>query len=103
VTAFANWLSLLRPGGRVIAFDGFWFAPEPGPHDDEPEPFRDHYTAGTRAALPFMHLDRTEPIVQAMTHAGFVDVAVAAVPHLADDPEATIPFVVVARRGDEAA
>jgi ubiquinone/menaquinone biosynthesis C-methylase UbiE len=26
VRAFANWRALLRPGGRAVAFDGFWFS-----------------------------------------------------------------------------
>ena len=92
--ALANWRSLLRPGGRLVGFDGFWFAPTPGPHDNEPEPFREHYTADIRAALPFMHIDRADPIVDAMTRAGFVDVSVGSVPGLADQPEATVPYVV---------
>ena len=50
--ALANWRALLRPGGSLVAFDGFWFDPEPGPRDDEPEPFRRHYTADTRPRCP---------------------------------------------------
>jgi ubiquinone/menaquinone biosynthesis C-methylase UbiE len=91
--ALANWRALLRPGGSLIAFDGFWFDAH-GPSDDEPEPFRLHYTDETRAALPFMHLDRAEPIVAAMERAGFVDVIVREQPHLAGGPDVTVPYVV---------
>jgi SAM-dependent methyltransferase len=96
--ALGAWRELLRPGGLLVAFDGFWFDPRPGPHDDEPEPFRRHYTAETRAELPFMHLDRTEPIVAAVEHAGFHDVEVRSLPGLADGQDRAVPYLVTARR-----
>jgi SAM-dependent methyltransferase len=95
--ALSAWLELLRPGGLLVAFDGFWFDPRPGPHDDEPEPFRRHYTAETRAELPFMHLDRTDPIVAAVERAGLHDVEVRSLPDLADGPDRAVPYVVTGR------
>ena len=57
----ANWQQLLRPGGRLVAVDGFWFA---GSDDDDvPALFAEHYTGETRGALPFMQLDTPEPQV----------------------------------------
>ena len=96
--ALANWRSLLRPGGTFVAFDGFWFGAEQGPSDDEPEPFRRHYTAETRAALPFMHIEHTDPIVDSMEKAGFVDVTVCNQPHLANGTYSTVPYVITGVR-----
>lgn len=69
--AMANWRELLRPGGRLVAVDGFWFTE----WDDStvPPPFAEHYTADTRGELPFMHLDGPEPILDMLRAAGFVD------------------------------
>jgi ubiquinone/menaquinone biosynthesis C-methylase UbiE len=92
--ALASWRRLLRPGGRLLAFDGFWFDAT-GPRDDEPEPFRRYYTADTRAALPFMHIDRVEPIVAAVERAGFGDVEARSLPDLADRSDASVPYVVI--------
>jgi len=95
--AIANWRALLRPGGTLVAFDGFWFGAQPGPREDEPEPFRRHYTASTRSVLPFMHIDCADSIVAAMQDAGFRTVAVRSLPDLADQPGSPDPFVVTAR------
>jgi SAM-dependent methyltransferase len=70
-TAMASWRRLLRPGGRLVAVDGFWF----GGDDDVPPLFAEHYTAGTRQALPFMHIGGPEPILGMLAGAGFVDLA----------------------------
>jgi SAM-dependent methyltransferase len=95
--ALSNWRTLLRPNGTVIAFDGFWFDPRPGPHDNEPEPFRRHYTTETRAALPFMHLDTIDPILEAFEGAGFRDVDWRSMPQLADDTtEQGAPYLITA-------
>ena len=77
-TAMANWKRLLRPNGRLVAVDGFWFTGG----DDAPPLFAEHYTADTRQALPLMHLDGPEPILDMLAVAGLVDVAVESRPDL---------------------
>jgi SAM-dependent methyltransferase len=78
--AMANWTQLLRPGGQLVAVDGFWFTE----WDDEgvPAVFAEHYTADTRRQLPFMHLDGPEPILKLLTAAGFREVAAEPRPDL---------------------
>jgi SAM-dependent methyltransferase len=78
--AMANWKELLRPGGRLVAVDGFWFTE--WDDGDVPALFAEHYTADARAKLPFMHLDRPEPILGMLAAAGFVDPAVELRPDL---------------------
>jgi SAM-dependent methyltransferase len=96
--ALRGWLRLLRPGGRVVAIDGFWFARA----SDEPELFSRYYTRETRAALPAMRLDSVAPIARLFEAAGFAEVTVgdlAAVHALAENPPSPEPwYVVVARR-----
>ena len=60
--AFDHWHTLLRPGGRVVAIDGFWFL-----EGSTPPFFDEHYTPATRATLPFMHIDSVEPVVAALS------------------------------------
>lgn len=102
--AFRNWLSLLRPGGRLIAIDGFWFPPGSAeePDDGPPELFMRHYTPETQAALPAMHLTEVQPIVRMLEDAGFNEITVRgldAVHELAENPPAAEPwYVIVARR-----
>jgi SAM-dependent methyltransferase len=79
-TAMANWRALLRPGGRLVAVDGFWFTQ--WEESDVPQLFAEHYTSATRGVLPFMHLDRPEPILEMLSIAGFVDVGVEPRPEL---------------------
>jgi SAM-dependent methyltransferase len=79
--AFGTWRQLLRPGGRLVAVDGFWFTE--WDDDDVPALFADHYTATTRSELPFMHLGGPEPILEQLRAAGFVDVAADRRPDLA--------------------
>jgi SAM-dependent methyltransferase len=67
--AMANWRALLRPGGRLVAVDGFWFTDSGD--GDVPPPFAEHYTIDTRRELPFMHLDAPDPILDALAAAGF--------------------------------
>jgi SAM-dependent methyltransferase len=78
--AMVNWRQLLRPGGRLVAVDGFWFTE----WDDEDVPalFAEHYTTGTRRELPFMHLDGPEPILKLLTAGGFMEVAAEPRPDL---------------------
>jgi hypothetical protein len=75
----ANWRRLLRPNGRLVAVDGFWFARG---GDDAPPLFSEHYTADTRRALPLMHIDGPQPILDILDAAGFVDVVVESRPDL---------------------
>jgi SAM-dependent methyltransferase len=90
--AMANWLALLRPGGRLVAVDGFWFAGS----DEAPPFFGEHYTAATRGELPLMHLDRPDPIVEMLTAVGFVEVRAQPRPDLALDGGA--PYFLTGRR-----
>ena len=76
--AFGNWLRLLRPRGRVIAIDSFWWRDEPDDEQAEGEPglFEQHYTKDTRAALPAMQASSVEAIVAMFERAGFAGVQV---------------------------
>lgn len=98
-TAFRSWRELLRPGGRLVAIDGFWFREEPEP---EPGLFASSYTPQTRAALPTMRFEQPAPLVAMLERAGFVNVEVsdlAGVHALAARPPSTEPwYVVVAQR-----
>jgi ubiquinone/menaquinone biosynthesis C-methylase UbiE len=85
--AFANWRRLLRPGGYVLAFDGVWRGMPEGPDEHEGY-FERFYTREVRAAIPAMHIDTMEPLVEMFRRAGFSDVS--ATPTLSK-------FVIVAR------
>jgi ubiquinone/menaquinone biosynthesis C-methylase UbiE len=98
--ALMNWRRLLRPQGRVVVIDGFWFAqakPEEGN-----EIFERYYTDRTCEALPAMHWDRVEPVADLLTEAGFSDVTMtdlADVHRLAEKPASPQPwFAVTGRR-----
>jgi SAM-dependent methyltransferase len=92
--AMANWRELLRPGGRLVAVDGFWFTN--WDDGDVPAIFTAHYTAGTRAELPFMHLDRSEPILRMLAAAGFADLAAEPRPDLSLGEG--VPYFITATR-----
>ena len=104
--AFRNWRELLRPGGRLVAIDGYWFRAEAEPTEGgktrEQDLFDHHYTPDTRAALPMMGFTNAAPLVAMLERAGFEDVEVsdlAGVHALAEDPPSAEPwYVVVARR-----
>jgi SAM-dependent methyltransferase len=90
--AMANWRQLLRPGGRLVAVDGFWLTESNA--DETPALFAEHYTADTRAQLPFMQLDGPEPILTALASAGFIDVNATPRPDL--DVGAGVPYIMTA-------
>jgi ubiquinone/menaquinone biosynthesis C-methylase UbiE len=100
-TAFRNWRALLRPGGRVVSIDGFWFSPEPvedAGQMEEPNLFDEHYTAETKAALPVMRLQQPEPVAEMFRHGGYVDVRIshlAEVHAAAEDPPGEDPWYVI--------
>ena len=104
-TALRSWLALLRPGGRVVAIDGFWFrdaAPTGAPDPGAPNLFDRYYTAETRAALPAMGFSSPRSVAALFERAGFARVEVgdlADVHALAAAPSSPEPwYVVVARR-----
>ena len=93
VAAGTGYLALAAASGRLVAVDGFWFT---GDEDDVPALFAEHYTAGTRAELPFMHLDEPAPILAMLTAAGFVDLAVEPRPDL--NLGGGAPYILTATR-----
>lgn len=99
-TAFRNWHALLRPGGRIVSIDGFWFRDQPA--DDESPSAEDifgrHYTKDTRAALPIMSFTTPDAIVEMFRDAGFEEVEVsdlADVHALAENPPSDQPWHVI--------
>ena len=92
--AMANWRQLLRPGGRLVAVDGFWFSD--WDDGDVPPLFAEHYTADTRGELPFMHLDGPGPILGALAGAGFTDLAAEPRPDLSLG--GGVPYLMTATR-----
>jgi SAM-dependent methyltransferase len=78
VRALRNWRTLVKPGGRVVAIDGFWFKPETDA-DGESERsglFDEFYSREIRAALPGWHYFSVEPLAAVVEHAGFSGVGV---------------------------
>jgi ubiquinone/menaquinone biosynthesis C-methylase UbiE len=73
--ALAAWRRLLRPGGRAIAIDGFWFADE-GPDDDDGL-FGSFYDREARASLPGWRYSDADAIGTLFTRAGFGRVTAA--------------------------
>lgn len=77
--AFRNWWNLLKPGGRVVAIDSFWFDPDqPLAIDDDAvrEQWTRYYSADTQAALPNFALNDINPLVAILNTVGFMDVTV---------------------------
>jgi ubiquinone/menaquinone biosynthesis C-methylase UbiE len=103
--AFRSWRALLRPGGRIVAIDGFWFAApanEDAAREEAPGLFEKHYTRATRAVLPIMQLASPEPVAEMFRAAGFTKVSIShltRVHALAKDPPGKQPwYVIVAKR-----
>ena len=77
--AFRNWWQLLKPGGRVVAIDSFWFDPSrPLTIDGDTvrEQWTRYYSAETQAALPNFALNDINPLVAILSKVGFIDVTV---------------------------
>lgn len=77
--AFRNWLRLLKPGGRVVAIDSFWFDPEqPQEIDDENvrKQWMQYYSPQIQEALPHFALNNHAPLVEDMKAAGFQNISV---------------------------
>jgi SAM-dependent methyltransferase len=91
--AMANWWALLRPGGRLVAVDGFWFTDS---SENPPPLFADHYTPATRDELPFMGLAEPGAILAELERAGFVEVAADPRPGLR--LQGDVPYLFTGRR-----
>jgi ubiquinone/menaquinone biosynthesis C-methylase UbiE len=94
--ALANWLRLLRPKGRVVVIDGFWFS-ESRPEADF-DLFKRHYSDQTRESLPAMQWERVEPVASLLRTAGFSEVTtddLTDVHDVADHPPSAKPWYVV--------
>jgi ubiquinone/menaquinone biosynthesis C-methylase UbiE len=97
-TALSAWRRLLKPGGRSIVIDGFWFKPV---SDDANEPeglFEEHYTRDTRRALPGWQVFDPKPVVAMFERAGFVRVSVEtldAIHRVAENPPGETPSYAV--------
>lgn len=88
-TAFANWRRLLRPGGYVLAFDSVWPG-MPSSSDDREGYFERFYTPEVRAAIPAMHIDSMDALIDMLRSAGF--------DHASATPTMST-FAIVARSG----
>lgn len=69
-TAFGNWRRLLRPGGYVLAFDGVWPG-LPSSSEDREGYFERFYSVEVRAAIPAMHINTMDPLIEMFRGAGF--------------------------------
>jgi hypothetical protein len=73
-TALTAWHRVPRPGGRLVAIDGFWFQPG-GPVSGGL--FESFYDQPARERLPGWRYFDTEPIVALFERAGFSRVTAA--------------------------
>lgn len=71
---------MLKPGGRVVAIDSFWFDPNRPltvADSDVREQWTRYYSAETQAALPHFALNDAQPLVDLLSTVGFTNVTVA--------------------------
>jgi ubiquinone/menaquinone biosynthesis C-methylase UbiE len=71
--ALKAWRHLLRPGGRVVAIDGFWFSSEP---EGDEGFFESFYDRQARASLPGWRYHDPAPILALFEQAGFTRLSV---------------------------
>ncbi|MGH9444494.1 MAG: class I SAM-dependent methyltransferase [Terriglobia bacterium] len=99
--ALGNWRRLLRPNGRVVVIDGFWFAQSKPEPEKGADLFERYYTNRTREALPAMRWESVEPVAKLLVTAGFSEVTVsdlADIHRLAQNPPSPQPWYVVTGR-----
>lgn len=85
--AFRNWWQLLKPGGRVVAIDSFWFDPNRPLTIDEEEvrqQWERFYSAEVQSALPNFALDNVAPLMETLTRPGFIEVTIEILTHIRD-------------------
>ena len=81
VSAFHNWWQLLKPGGRVVAIDSFWFDPNQPltvTEGEVREQWARFYSVETQTALPNFALNDHTPLVTLLTAVGFANLRVEA-------------------------
>ncbi len=77
--ALERWRSLLRPGGRVVAIDGLWWADDPARAAvARPGGWNEAYSAEVRASLPLMSATSSSAVIQIARAAGFKDIRIEA-------------------------
>ncbi len=91
---------LLRPNGRVVVIDGFWFAQS---KQEEPDLFKQHYMDWMRESLPAMSWERVELAADLLRIAGFSEVTtgdLADIHDVADHLPSAEPLYVITGRRD---
>lgn len=98
VTALSAWRRLLKPGGRAVVIDGFWFKPLSDDGPEEKGLFEEHYTRATRRSLPGWQIFDPAPVIALFERAGFRRVSVEtldAVHRASENPPGDTPSYVV--------
>lgn len=81
--AAARWRQALRPGGRVVAIDGLWWADRSVEAMAQPDPeswqarMMAYYTDEVKQHLPLMSAGTLDPVLDVFRAAGFGDVQVS--------------------------